>query len=71
MVEEQQTHVLPVDPKELHRCAMRLGYRDGEEGQAMERFIRDLQRCTERVHEIFTDIMSGRRFASMKQPRVL
>jgi glutamate-ammonia-ligase adenylyltransferase len=70
MVEEQQTHVLPVDPAELHRCAMRLGYRDGEEGKAMERFIRDLQRRTERVHEIFNDIMSGRRLASLKQPRV-
>ena len=64
MVEEQQTHVLPVDLTELQRCAMRLGYRDGEEGKAMERFIHDLLRCTERVHEIFNDIMSGRRFAS-------
>jgi glutamate-ammonia-ligase adenylyltransferase len=66
MVEEQQTHVLPGDPVELHRCAMRLGYRDDEEGKATERFLRDLLRCTERVHEIFNDIMSGRRFASTK-----
>jgi glutamate-ammonia-ligase adenylyltransferase len=70
MVEEQQTHVLPLDPAELHRCVMRLGYRDSVEGKAMEQFVQDLRRCTEGVHEIFNDIMSGRRFASTKQSRV-
>ena len=53
MVEEQQTHTLPTDPIELRRCALRLGYRDSEEGKATERFLRDQALCTERVHEIF------------------
>jgi glutamate-ammonia-ligase adenylyltransferase len=58
MVEEQQTHTLPTDPIELRRCALRLGYRDSEEGKATERFLRDQALCTERVHEIFVRTIS-------------
>jgi glutamate-ammonia-ligase adenylyltransferase len=57
MVEEQQTHTLPADPIELRRCALRLGYRDGEEGKATERFLRDQALCTERIHEIFVRLI--------------
>jgi len=59
MVEAQQTHTLPADPMELRRCALRLGYRDGEEGKAMDRFLRDQDHCTSRVHEIFTRTVTG------------
>jgi glutamate-ammonia-ligase adenylyltransferase len=59
MVEEQQTHTLPTDPIELRRCALRLGYRDSEEGKATERFLRDQALCTERVHEIFVRTISS------------
>jgi glutamate-ammonia-ligase adenylyltransferase len=62
MVEEQQTHTLPADPMELRRCALRLGYRDGEEGKAMDQFLRDQDHCTSRVHEIFTRTVTGARF---------
>ncbi|HEY3197626.1 MAG TPA: hypothetical protein VGJ57_06400 [Nitrospirales bacterium] len=58
MVEEQQTHTLPADPIELRRCALRLGYRDDEEGKATERFLRDQALCTERIHEIFVRVIS-------------
>jgi len=63
MVEEQQTHTLSADPLELRRCALRLGYRDSEEGKSTERFSRDHARYTERVHEIFTSVMAGERLA--------
>jgi len=63
MVEEQQTHTLPADPMELRRCALRLGYRDGEEGKAMDQFLRDQDLYTSRVHEIFTRTITGARFA--------
>ncbi|TLY20645.1 MAG: hypothetical protein E6K67_01710 [Nitrospirae bacterium] len=68
MVEEQQTHTLPADPMELRRCALRLGYRDGEEGKAMDRFLRDQDHCTSRVHEIFTRTVTGARFVGAISP---
>ena len=58
MVEEQQIHTLPADPIELRRCALRLGYRDGEEGKATERFLRDQTLSAERIHEIFMRLIS-------------
>jgi len=58
MVEEQQTHTLPADPTELRKVALRLGYRDTEETVASELFLRDHARHTERVHDIFTRLVS-------------
>jgi len=70
MVEAQQTHTLPADPMELRRCALRLGYRDGEEGKAMDRFLRDQDHCTSRVHEIFTRTVTGAQFVgAISRPR--
>jgi glutamate-ammonia-ligase adenylyltransferase len=70
MVEAQQTHTLPADPMELRRCALRLGYRDGEEGIAMDRFLRDQDHCTSRVHEIFTRTVTGAQFVgAISRPR--
>jgi len=68
MVEAQQTHTLPADLMELRRCALRLGYRDGEEGKAMDRFLRDQDHCTSRVHEIFTRTVTGARFVGAISP---
>jgi glutamate-ammonia-ligase adenylyltransferase len=59
MVEEQQTHTLPADPVELRKVALRLGYRDSEEAMAAELFVRDHARRTERVHEVFRNIMAS------------
>ena len=53
MVEEQQTHTLPLDPTEGRKCAFRMGYRDSDEAQAQELFVRDYERHTAFVHELF------------------
>jgi glutamate-ammonia-ligase adenylyltransferase len=59
MVEEQQTHTLPTDPAELRRCALRMGYREGDEADARGLFLLDHARHTARVHEIFTRMLAG------------
>jgi glutamate-ammonia-ligase adenylyltransferase len=56
---EQQTHTLPADPQELRVCALRMGYRDGDEAAAQELFVRDHARHTERVHEVFARVVAG------------
>src|SRR5207253_11344979 len=58
MVEEQQTHTLPVDTMELRRCALRLGYRDGQEAKAMDQSLRDQDHCPSRVHDTFTTTLT-------------
>ena len=57
MVEEQQTHTVPADPLEIRRCALRMGYRDGDEAEAQELFLSDYARHTTLVHEVFTRLL--------------
>jgi [glutamine synthetase] adenylyltransferase / [glutamine synthetase]-adenylyl-L-tyrosine phosphorylase len=66
LVEDAQTHSLPIDGQELAACARRLGYSDNEIGPAAEQFMRDYQLHTGRVNRIFQEIFSGaepRRFS--------
>lgn len=59
MVEEQQTHTMPEDPRELRVCALRMRYRDGDEASAQQLFLKDHARHTERVHDVFARVMKG------------
>lgn len=59
MVEEQQTHTLPADSLELRKCALRAGYRDSDEADAQDLFLRDYASHTTRVHEVFTRVLTG------------
>lgn len=61
MVEEQQTHTLPDDPAEIRTCALRMGYRDSDEVEAREVFLKDYARHTACVHEIFNHVLDGSR----------
>ena len=52
--EEQQVHTVPDDPVELDRLARVLGYRGTPEGDAADRFLRDLrlhQLAVRSIHE--------------------
>jgi glutamate-ammonia-ligase adenylyltransferase len=60
MVHDAQTHVLPADDHEQHLLARRLGYAQGGEGRALERFRGDLGRHRELVHRLFTDLLVRR-----------
>lgn len=55
MVSDFQTHAIPVDSEEVRACAIRLGYRDGDQDKAVDRFLSDHYRLTGRVHQIFLD----------------
>jgi glutamate-ammonia-ligase adenylyltransferase len=57
MVNDAQTHSLPIDGRELAACARRLGYSDNEPGAA-EQLLRDYQRHTGHVNRIFEEIFS-------------
>ena len=59
MVNDAQTHSLPVDGRELAACARRLGYSDNELGAAVEQLLRDYQRHTGQVNRIFEEIFSA------------
>ncbi|HEY8461456.1 MAG TPA: glutamate-ammonia-ligase adenylyltransferase, partial [Blastocatellia bacterium] len=59
MVDDAQTHSLPIDGWELAACARRLGYADDETGPAAERFLRDYQLHTGQVNRIFEEIFSS------------
>jgi glutamate-ammonia-ligase adenylyltransferase len=58
MVDDAQTHSLPIDGRELAACARRMGYSDNETGAASEQFLRDYQRHTGQVKRIFEEIFS-------------
>ena len=59
MVSDVQTHAIPVDSQEVRACAIRLGYRDGAQGTAQDnainRFLKERDDHTGRVHRIFED----------------
>jgi glutamate-ammonia-ligase adenylyltransferase len=59
MVDDAQTHSLPIDGQELAACARRLGYYDNELGAAAEQFLSDYQRHTGQVNRIFEEIFSA------------
>jgi [glutamine synthetase] adenylyltransferase / [glutamine synthetase]-adenylyl-L-tyrosine phosphorylase len=59
MVDDAQTHLLPIDGQELAACARRLGYSDDELGAAVDHFMRDYQRHTGHVNRIFGEIFSA------------
>src|SRR5215467_9537793 len=59
MVNDAQTHSLPIDGQELDACARRLGYSDSELGAAAEQFLRDYQRHTGHVNPIFEEIFGA------------
>jgi glutamate-ammonia-ligase adenylyltransferase len=59
MVDDAQTHSLPIDGQELAACARRLGYSDNGSSLAAEQFLRDYQRHTGQVNRIFEDIFSA------------
>jgi [glutamine synthetase] adenylyltransferase / [glutamine synthetase]-adenylyl-L-tyrosine phosphorylase len=66
VVDDAQTHSLPIDGQELAACARRLGHSDDETGPAAEHFMRDYHLHTGRVNRIFQEIFSGaepRRFS--------
>jgi glutamate-ammonia-ligase adenylyltransferase len=53
MVADTQTHSLPERGDALEGCALRLGYRPSQAGDAGEAFLADHQRHTAAVHRIF------------------
>jgi len=55
MVSDVQTHAIPVDSEEVRACAIRLGYRDGAQESAVDRFSKEYDGHTNRVHRIFQD----------------
>jgi glutamate-ammonia-ligase adenylyltransferase len=58
MVNDAQTHSLPIEGQELTACARRLGYFDNELGAAAEQLLRDYQHHTGQVNRIFEEIFS-------------
>jgi len=66
MVNDAQTHSLPIEGRELTACARRLGYVDNELGPAAEQLMRDYQLHTGQVNRIFEEIFGAaepRRFS--------
>ena len=59
MVSDAQVHVLPEDPEEVRRCALRLGYRDQHGIAAGEALLDDYRRHTEAVHRLFERAMAS------------
>jgi glutamate-ammonia-ligase adenylyltransferase len=57
MVSDAQVHVLPEEPEELRRCALRLGYRDQHGVAAGEALADDYRRHTETVHRIYERVL--------------
>ncbi len=53
MVNDHQTYLIPRDPVEVRRLALRLGYADTHAGSASERLKDDYKTHTGEVHEVF------------------
>jgi len=66
MVHELQTHSLPSEPEELRICALRLDYRDTQDGTAADQFLSDYRLHTGRVNRIFRTL-----FATPKSSPIL
>jgi glutamate-ammonia-ligase adenylyltransferase len=66
MVNDAQTHSLPLAGEDLTACARRLGYSDSDLGLAAEQFLRDYRHHTSQVNRIFEEVFSAsepRRFS--------
>ncbi len=61
MVHDVQRHALPAEPRELQRCARRLGYRDSPDGSARDSLMRDYERHTGRVNALFRQLFAAGR----------
>ena len=59
MVQDAQTHWLPVAEEELAACVSLLGYKQQQNLQAVEQFERDFSRHTTRVNALFESILGG------------
>jgi glutamate-ammonia-ligase adenylyltransferase len=57
MVEDAQTHSLPEDREALTACARLLGYSAPHPGSAADPMMRDLQRHTTHVNQIFERVV--------------
>ena len=68
MVNDAQTHSLPIEGQELAACARRLGYSDDELGAAAEQLLRDYRGHTGQVNRIFEEIFSPTGRSRFAQP---
>jgi glutamate-ammonia-ligase adenylyltransferase len=59
MVNDAQTHSLPVAAGELNALSRMLGYSDDDQMSASDQFLRDYQLHTNRVNEMFENIVGG------------
>ena len=59
-VEEQQTHRLPTEEKDLESTAKRMGYSGVSTGDALENFLKDLNFHKNFVEDRFASLMSGK-----------
>ena len=59
MVQDAQTHWLPLAEEELAVCASLLGYRQQQNLQSVAQFERDYNRHTTRVNALFEGILGG------------
>ena len=57
MATDAQTHVLPRDPVELRRLALRLGRRD-DAGSVEDAFRHEYARHTDAVHAVFARVIA-------------
>src|SRR6185436_1576115 len=57
MVNDAQTHSLPRELEELNACARLLGYPETRTESAADQFLRDFQKHTASVNEIFENIV--------------
>jgi glutamate-ammonia-ligase adenylyltransferase len=57
MVADAQTHLLPERGDALEGCALRLGYRPTEDGDASGALLADHRRHTAAVHRIFRRLL--------------
>ncbi|OGP12335.1 MAG: hypothetical protein A2053_01295 [Deltaproteobacteria bacterium GWA2_50_8] len=61
MADNQQTHRLPKDLKELAALAKLMGYLDVNPSERTSRFIQDLERHMHDVHQIFSELYTSHR----------
>src|SRR5262249_50285294 len=59
MVNDAQTHSLPIEGQDLTACATRLGSSDSELGSPSEQFLRDYQHHPGQVNRVFEEIFSA------------
>ncbi len=59
LIEEQQTHLLPIDAEEIQQLARRMGYSQ-EISAATEQFTKDLEQHRKQVKSIFNDLLNTR-----------